>query len=99
MPGITCRRAAKYFGEADNQYKIINFHLPPIAASAAVRGHPPTALGRARRVWALERYGEFGELERGESLLIAVRKVSGVVPCPAIQGVQVSSCGVCVHWS
>jgi hypothetical protein len=49
--------------------------------------------------WVLDRYGEFGELERGESLLIAVRKVSGVVPCPAIQGVQVSSCGVCVHWS
>jgi hypothetical protein len=49
--------------------------------------------------WAPDRYGEFGELERGESLLIAVRKVSGVVPCPAIQGVQVSSCGACVHWS
>src|SRR2546428_10404651 len=28
-----------------------NFHSPPIAASAAVSGHPPTGLGRAGRVW------------------------------------------------
>jgi hypothetical protein len=56
-------------------------------------------VGTLGHEWVPERYGEFGELERGESLLIAVRKVSGVVPCPAIQGVQVSSCGVCVHWS
>src|SRR5262249_28270477 len=26
-------------------------NLPPIAASAAVNGHPPTGLGRRRRVW------------------------------------------------
>src|SRR6266566_5089353 len=51
MPGIACRRAAKCFGESANQYTMINFHLPPIAASAAVSGHPPTGLRRPRRVW------------------------------------------------
>src|SRR5216684_1079854 len=48
---MTRRRAAKCFGDSANQYTMINFHLPPIAASAAVNGHPPTALGRTRRVW------------------------------------------------
>src|SRR5262245_23610955 len=49
MPGISLRRAAKCFGDSANQYTMINFHLPPIAASAAVSVHPPTGLGRERR--------------------------------------------------
>src|SRR5262245_13223022 len=49
--GISRRRAAKCFGDSANQYTIINFHFPPIAASAAVKGPPLTGLGRARRVW------------------------------------------------
>src|SRR5262245_6023695 len=51
MPGMTCRIAAKCLGASASQYTMINFHLPPIAASAAVNGHPPTGLGRRRRVW------------------------------------------------
>lgn len=34
---------------------MINFHLPPIAASAAVSGHPVTGLGRPGRVWLAAR--------------------------------------------
>src|SRR6476661_5506756 len=30
---------------------MISFHLPPIAASAAVNGQPPTGFGRRVRVW------------------------------------------------
>lgn len=48
---MTCRRAAKCLGDCASQYTMINFHFPPIAASAAVNGHPPTGLGRRRRVW------------------------------------------------
>ncbi|MDQ3257055.1 MAG: NIPSNAP family protein [Acidobacteriota bacterium] len=51
MPGMTRRRAAKCFGDCASQYTMISFHLPPIGASAAVSGHPPTGLGRPMRVW------------------------------------------------
>src|SRR5687768_13502726 len=48
MPGIALRNAAKCFGDSASQSMMISFHLPPIAASAAVRGQPPTGLGRVR---------------------------------------------------
>src|SRR5262245_23356607 len=51
MAGMTRRRAAKCLGDSASQYTIINFHLPPIAASAAVNGQPLTGLGRLRREW------------------------------------------------
>jgi hypothetical protein len=51
MPGIARRIAAKCFGDSANQYTIMSFHLPPIAARAAVSGHPLTALRRAGREW------------------------------------------------
>src|SRR5262249_12521154 len=51
MLGMTFRSAAKCLGDSASQYTMINFHLPPIAASAAVNGHPLTELGRRRRVW------------------------------------------------
>jgi hypothetical protein len=51
MEGITCLRAAKCFGDSASQYTMINFHFPPIAASAAVSGHPPTGLERRCRIW------------------------------------------------
>ena len=38
MLGITCRIAAKCLGDSASQYTMINFHLPPIAARAAVNG-------------------------------------------------------------
>src|ERR1051325_11369591 len=39
-------KAAKCFGDSAKLYTIIIFHLPPIAASAAVNGHPPTGFSR-----------------------------------------------------
>ena len=49
--------------------------------------------------WVPERYGQFRTLGRAKSRLVAVRKVSDVLPCCAAQRVQVSSCGAFVHWS
>src|SRR5215211_3243615 len=49
MPGMSRRSTAKWLGDSASQYKMINFHLPPIAASAAVSGHPLTGLARAGR--------------------------------------------------
>jgi hypothetical protein len=46
MLGMSCRRPAKCFGDSANQYTIISFYFPPIAASAAVSGHPLIGLGR-----------------------------------------------------
>jgi peroxiredoxin len=37
-------------GDSASQYTIINFHFPPIAANAAVSGHPTTGLVRRRLV-------------------------------------------------
>src|SRR5262245_51029592 len=48
---MACLRPAKCFGDSARKYTMINFHLPPIAARAAVNGQPPT--GFSRRVgWA-----------------------------------------------
>jgi len=49
MPGIARRIAALCFGDSANQYTMISFHLPPMAARAAVSGHPLMALRRAGR--------------------------------------------------
>jgi len=38
MPGIARRSDAKCFGDSANQYTMISFHFPPIAASAAAPG-------------------------------------------------------------
>ena len=50
MSGMALRSAAKCFSDSASQYTMINFHLPPIAANAAVNGQPLMALGRCRRV-------------------------------------------------
>jgi hypothetical protein len=47
IPGIARRSDAKCFGDSANQYTMISFHFPPIAASAAVSGQP--SIGLARR--------------------------------------------------
>jgi hypothetical protein len=49
MLGINFLNAAKCFGDSASQKMMIIFHLPPIAAKAAVSGQPVTGLGRARR--------------------------------------------------
>jgi hypothetical protein len=47
MPGIARLSDAKCFDDSANQYTMISFHFPPIAASAAVSGQP--SIGLARR--------------------------------------------------
>lgn len=49
MLGINFLNAAKCLGDSASQKMMIIFHLPPIAAKAAVSGQPVTGLGRARR--------------------------------------------------
>jgi len=46
MAGIACRRQAKCRGDSASQYRMISFHLPPMAASAAV------SAGSRRPDWA-----------------------------------------------
>ena len=74
MPGIARRSDAKCFGDSANQYTMISFHFPPIAASAAVSGHPHTGLGRAER----------GGLPEGAFLLVLIGRI--IVPLEEIHG-------------
>src|SRR6185503_11745920 len=65
MLGMSRRSAAKCFGDSANQYTMISFHLPPIAASAAVSGQPVTGLERCLR----------GPLPPGTFLMAFMRQI------------------------
>ena len=71
MPGMTRRRPPKCFGDSASQYKMISFHLPPIAASAPVSGHPPTGLARpGRGLGRLELPGGAFLMERISQIIV-----------------------------